>query len=314
MSDFLAKLREAAAAQAKKLEAQGAVAPPVPKPEAGPPVAPPTPAAPVAPVTAEPPAAPPPATTSAPPAPPAQTMRPAGLGGLKLPGVRPATIGGAAPVQPAWQIGGGLQPAQAPATPAAQPAAPEPAKPAGLVLGAALQRLVSGDYARSTNITAAARTATVPPPGYEPSYSAEDFMLDWENLERAGGPTPDEQAAVFRKAVARIRQIFTHELEGLTIAQASTKAITDLSAMVNLTFLRVKDAPSAWAMLDRVDKSAVIEAQRIMARKRNSVVKSNGKKAAAEISASFAETTAIASGFTDEDLGLDGLDFDLGGM
>ena len=284
MSSFLDQLRAKALAQAKALEQAGAVPPAVEKPQTGPqttvPPAPlPKPApAPVAPVpTAE-------------PAVPVQAVRP--LTGLRLPSAiapRPA----APPVAPVAPV----------------VAAPDPSpKPAGLQLGSNLARLMAGNAVGPTNVVPAARAALSAPADYEACYSAAEFIEDWNTLEMSGDPTPDEQAEIFRKASARINQLFEHELAGLSISSASEKSITEIAALVNLTFIRVKDAPAAWAVLDRMDKAAVIKGMRATAAKRNSAVKGRKKGEADALSSSFTEAAALTAGFDDEDLG------DLGGF
>ena len=287
MSDFLAKLRAKAKEQAEALEKAGQVPPAAEKPTTGPEiVVPPKLEAPVPPHT-EP--------TDPKPAAPVQAVRP--LMGLRLPSVaqtRPTT-----PVSQSVSTVG--QPSASPAAQPADPAPVQPAKPAGLQLGANLAKLLNGSGPSS--IVPAARPALVAPTGYQPCYSAAEFIEDWNALEVAGDPTVDEQAAIFRKASARIGELFENELIGVAIPLANEHSITEIAALVNLTFIRVKDAPSAWAVLDRLDKSKVIAGMRATAAKRNSAVKGRKKTDADALSTSFTEAAALTAGFDDEDLG-----------
>ena len=297
MSDFLAKLRAKAKEQAEALEKAGQVPPAAEKPTTGPEI--------VLPPKLEAPA---PMAEPAEPAPvaPVQAVRP--LMGLRLPSsnqtrqVTPVGQAGSTVGQP------GVQPAAQPTKPA-DPAPVQPTKPAGLQLGANLTKLLNGSGPSA--IVPAARPAIVAPAGYQPCYSAAEFIEDWNALEVAGEPTADEQAAIFRKASARIGELFENELKGVAIPLANEHSITEVAALVNLTFIRVKDAPSAWAVLDRLDKSKVIAGMRATAAKRNSAVKGRKKSEADALSSSFTEAAALTAGFDDDDLGDFG-DIDLG--
>jgi hypothetical protein len=283
MSDFLAKLRAKAAEQAAALEQAGSVPLAEPKPQSGP-------------ETVLPPA-PLPTVAST----PSQPIR--ALTGLRLPGVQP--------LRPATPTPAVTLPPVSSDTPPPPIVPDTPPKPAGLQLGAGLARLVANTGGQAQNVTIAARPALTAPADYAPCYSAAEFIEDWNALELAGDPEPDEQAEIFKRAGHRIAELFDNELAGLAITAASDKSITEIAALVNLTFIRVKDAPSAWATLDRVDKAAVIKGMRAIAAKRNSAVKGKKKADADALSSSFTEAAALTAGFDDDDLGDLG-SFDLG--
>lgn len=140
------------------------------------------------------------------------------------------------------------------------------------------------------------------------SYSPEEFLQEWNQLDADDDSTIDDRTVLLRKACAEIQRLYEHEVEGLRTGAANDLSIVELSQLIKLTFIRVKDSPAAWAMLDRTDKSAVVKAIIAMATKRNSAVKSRKPKDAAAMSASLdaagdPAVDAVADAFAGIDFG-----------
>ena len=142
-----------------------------------------------------------------------------------------------------------------------------------------------------TGLSPAARefiaTATV-----EKVYTVEAYLADWAELPDLDDNADDIDIFAFNqarrylieRACDRIAQIFTTELDGLAITAAADPSVTEISNIVKLTFLRVKNAPGAYAMLDLADRAQLIKGMRAMAAKRNATVKGRKPGVAKEVS------------------------------
>lgn len=222
--------------------------------------------------------------------------------------IRPGTVRPAAPTE---------QPAPEPvATPA--PAAPD-VKPAAKAFSddSPLGRLRAQSEARKAYVpldgtpaqTAGLAAGLKAPAGHslapagqrmieeaavEKVYSFQQYMEDWKELPEfpEDGDEVDmmefngARAALIERAAARIQQIFETELAGLAIQQASDFALVEISGLVKLTFVRVKEAPGAYELLDLANRALLIKGMSAMALKRqHSVANKKPKEAQAHSAA-----------------------------
>lgn len=194
-------------------------------------------------------------------------------------------------------------PAEANAEPtqAAQPASPahvlKPPKRSAPALGGALGALKSASAARAaapvapamTGINPEARTAVEA----GVSYSAEDMLEDLNSIEAETWDEEDERdikardearAEVLRKGCEALDQIYETHMASLQTGTTSDFTVAEMARIVKLTFLRVKSAPNAYAMLDLEDRAKLLKAMRAMADKRMSATTSRKKNEAKEFS------------------------------
>lgn len=153
-------------------------------------------------------------------------------------------------------------------------------------------------------------------------YTAEQMLADLQaedDMAWTDEDDPDEaakrdeaRANILRKGTATITQIFEEELAGLEMTQASDYALKEMSQIVKLTFLRVKSAPNAYALMSLEERAPLIRAMRAMAEKRASATRSRKAAEAKEISAGYEDMLEAVGGNNNEDLAalMDG--FDLG--
>lgn len=130
--------------------------------------------------------------------------------------------------------------------------------------------------------------------------SAEAMLAQLQAVDHKEGEETEEilnaeRAQILTYGANRIEEIFATELNGLAIDKANDFAITEMSQIVKLTFMRVKSAPIAWDLMKDENKASVLKALRAMANKRNHSVKAraSGKKEAAELSKSLNTITSI---------------------
>lgn len=271
-----------------------------------------------------------PEPATAPPAPPAPRPVIRGLGAPPAttpaaPAAKPA-LSGLAPLKPkpapVPSDPGPVTPDPAPAAPPASAPAAKPALslPAGSMLARMAARNTEQKAAETAGLEAFDKGLSLPArPGLSPagalaaaaaaprSYSPEEYRDDWDALPElvgdADGQDKDEynreRMLLIAKASRRIEEIFGGEMQGLAVTAASEMSIAEVSQLVKLTFIRVKSAPGAWAMLDLQDKARVIAGMKAMAVKRNSSVKSRKPKEAAALSGSL---EVMGSGLSEEDL------------
>jgi len=149
----------------------------------------------------------------------------------------------------------------------------------------------SGQSAAMSGLSANAREF-IEDAKVEKIYSVEQYLADWRELDDLPDDADhvdlekfnNERAEIIRKACARIQQIFDAELKGLSVAAAGDFSLTEISNIVKLTFLRVKETPGAYAVLDLADRAQLIKGMRAMAAKRNSSVKNVRPKEAEKLS------------------------------
>ena len=166
-----------------------------------------------------------------------------------------------------------------------------------IAAGGPLGKLLQRKYETPNQVVVSAGAASCIASG-DAVITPKQFLEEWNEL----GDDPDlvedlngQRQALLQKVAARLRQIFDAEVERLTTPYANELALQELGQLVRLTFIRVKEAPSAWATLDLLDKSAVIQAMVAMAVKRNSAVK-NRKPAEAKQLSSSMETMIVGEG------------------
>ena len=166
-----------------------------------------------------------------------------------------------------------------------------------IAAGGPLGKLLQRKYETPNQVVVSAGAASCIAAG-DAVITPKQFLEEWNEL----GDDPDlvedlngQRQALLQKVAARLRQIFDAEVDRLTTPYANELALQELGQLVRLTFIRVKEAPSAWATLDLLDKSAVIQAMVAMAVKRNSAVK-NRKPAEAKQLSSSMETMIVGEG------------------
>lgn len=188
--------------------------------------------------------------------------------------------------------------AQQPATPAA------PATPADLPKSSVLSGGVIGGLLAKHGAAASKASVIEPNMAMEMEapehdlYSAQQFLEDIQDLGDAPDAEAHEETAIYTERLAeilrrgsdRLAQLYDATLAGLKTPAAQKASETEIAQIVNLTFMRVKSAPTSWALLTLTEKSAVIKAIRLMARSRNAAAKSRPVRAAQAASA-----TATAS-------------------
>ena len=166
-------------------------------------------------------------------------------------------------------------------------AAPKITLPANLQAfkNASAARLASAMQAVTPSVRAAVTSGE--------SYSPQDFLNDMKAIEEEPLEDGDleglevrnkERAAVLVKGFNELQRIFDEELAHLATPQAPAPVITRLSQIVKLSFMRIKEAPGAYAFISLEDKAKLINALRAMADKRQTATKSKKKMEAADYS------------------------------
>lgn len=195
-------------------------------------------------------------------------------------------------------------PPQPSATLQPQPASAPTTKPissqenALIAAGGPLGKLLERKYQSPNTAITAGAAACVEAGSGDVAISPQQFLDEWNAL----GDDPElvenlneQRVDLLRRVCARLQQIFTAEMDKLTTVYANERSLQELSQLVRLTFIRVKEAPSAWATLDRTEKGAVIQAMAAMAVKRNSAVRNRKSGEAKALSASM-ETMIVGEG------------------
>lgn len=195
-------------------------------------------------------------------------------------------------------------PPQPSATLQPQPASAPTTKPissqenALIAAGGPLGKLLERKYQSPNTAITAGAAACVEAGSGDVAISPQQFLDEWNAL----GDDPElvenlneQRVDLLKRVCARLQQIFAAEMDKLTTVYANERSLQELSQLVRLTFIRVKEAPSAWATLDRVEKGAVIQAMVAMAVKRNSAVKNRKPGEAKALSASM-ETMIVGEG------------------
>ena len=167
-----------------------------------------------------------------------------------------------------------------------------------IAAGGPLGKLLERKYQSPNTAITAGAAACVEAGSGDVAISPQQFLDEWNAL----GDDPElvenlneQRVDLLRRVCARLQQIFTAEMDKLTTVYANERSLQELSQLVRLTFIRVKEAPSAWATLDRTEKGAVIQAMAAMAVKRNSAVRNRKSGEAKALSASM-ETMIVGEG------------------
>ena len=165
------------------------------------------------------------------------------------------------------------------------------------------------------NVSAGAQ-ACIQASGGVAVYTPQQFLEDWNETDEEDPEVDKARAELLRKVAARLQQIYTAEMDKLTAATANVKTMEEITQLVKLTFLRTRNSGSAWAILDRVDKAAVIQGMALMAQKRNSSVRSRKPREADAMSNALEDM--VTGGLSIEEvLGEDSMgdfDFGIGGL
>lgn len=147
-----------------------------------------------------------------------------------------------------------------------------------------------------------------------PTYSPEQMLADLQLIEQdapadlaeedADGAAIAEyteqmaalnaqRAAILTKGANTIEEIFQGQMSDLQYASATDQSMATVASIVTLTFLRLKSAPNAWALMELADQAKVIAGMRAMAIKRNSIVSKKKPKEAAAMSEALDAMAAL---------------------
>lgn len=188
--------------------------------------------------------------------------------------------------------------ASAPSTEPAATATPAVNIAAGSPLGKLLERRnVSTE--RPVSVSAGALSC-ISASGGVAVYSPQQFLEDWNSTNDDDEGVNETRAELVRKVSARLQQIYSTEMEKLTASVASIKTMEEITMLVKLTFLRVRDCEHAWTVLDRMDRGAVIQGMALMAQKRNSAVRSRKPREATAMSNALEDM--VSGGLSIEDV------------
>ena len=198
----------------------------------------------------------------------------------------------------------------APSTEPAATATPAASIAVGSPLGKLLERR-NASTERPVNVSAGALSC-ISASGGVAVYSPAQFHEDWNNTQDDDEGANETRAELVRKVAARLQQIYSTEMEKLTASVASVKTMEEITMLVKLTFLRVRDCEHAWNVLDRMDRGAIIQGMALMAQKRNSAVRSRKPREATAMSNAMEDM--VSGGISIEDvLGEDAMgDFSFG--
>ena len=185
---------------------------------------------------------------------------------------------------------------------------------ASIAVGSPLGKLLERRNAsteRPVNVSAGALSC-ISASGGVAVYSPAQFHEDWNNTQDDDEGANETRAELVRKVAARLQQIYSTEMEKLTASVASVKTMEEITMLVKLTFLRVRDCEHAWNVLDRMDRGAIIQGMALMAQKRNSAVRSRKPREATAMSNAMEDM--VSGGLSIEDvLGEDAMgDFSFG--
>lgn len=127
-------------------------------------------------------------------------------------------------------------------------------------------------------------------------FDIAELLNRWpEDIEGADDAQQSElnesRAALLSEAAAYMQAKFMHELDEVMIREASDLAINDIAKISKLCFLRVKQSPSAWQLLDQIDRDTLIKGLLASAAKRTSIAKSRKPRDAAQLSGALETLT-----------------------
>lgn len=118
-------------------------------------------------------------------------------------------------------------------------------------------------------------------------FSAEDFMNEWPDAEETDPEANELRASLLARAANHLQTVFSNELDMNKIKSASDLAINEVAKISKLCFLRVKDSPSAYDMLDQVDRDTLVKGLLVSAAKRHSMAKNRKPNEAKELSSAL---------------------------
>lgn len=191
------------------------------------------------------------------------------------------------------------RPSFVPAQRAPEPApAPEPDQdaPSGSSILANLQARKAAATAPLQHPAAAAKKLATE----ISDFSIEELMAEWPSDE--DDYTQDliaERAALLKRASAHLQTMFSQELDTNSVIQASDIAIAEISKIAKMCFQRVRQSPSAYDMLDQLDRDAMIKALLLSASKRSAMAKGRKPKEAAALSSAMEALTSENPGLAD---------------
>lgn len=144
-------------------------------------------------------------------------------------------------------------------------------------------------------------------------YDVQELLSDWPDVndddDEDAEDRQNERNALIKRAVDRLDTIFATELELLRVAEAIHPVCVEMSRIVKLCFLRIKESPAAYDVLGPENRKNIVRALRVMADKRKMAVE--GRKGKKEESALLEGVNMFEEGAFDFDDG-DGGGLDLG--
>lgn len=217
---------------------------------------------------------------------------------LRRPALRPVGMGAPAPTSAARK----------------QPSLPEeaPARPA-LTLPKTSMLAKLKERGVATAVTAGAAACVGAGPDQEAVYTVAQFQEDYPEMPDEWEPGAEEEyygTAVYtlQNACKRINQLFEQHMIELTVVKAPEPVVREIGALVKLTFMRTKDAPRAYEMLDLEDRATFIKGLKVMAIKRHQTAISRAPRDAASMSGALESMIAAAPELNNM---LEGMDFDI---
>lgn len=189
----------------------------------------------------------------------------------------------------------------------------EPSEPAAPASGSALlAKLRAHARGQTPALVAPAGSEAKALAGRISDFTIDELMEGWPAEERDDDPEINQKrAALLSRAAAHLQHKFATELQAEAdgmpnLGAVSDIAINSMAQISKMCFLRVKDAPSAYAMLDQADRDALIKGLLMSAAKRKAMSKSRKPKDAANLSTSLeilaSEDSEIAGLLSDFDL------------
>ena len=194
----------------------------------------------------------------------------------------------------------------------AEPVAPKPAEPPAHAAPAAPQSegaaMLASLRARAAQQASGLQRPAAAPAGYAAhvvargvsDYTLEQFMEDWPGEDAVNDATDMDEihqmrAELLTRMAQKLNTMFMAELESIGTGHKPMAdiATAEISKIAKLCFMRVKEAPSAYDMLDQVDRDAFIKALLYSAARRQEISKSRKPKEAKELSNAL-ETLAQA--------------------
>lgn len=118
-------------------------------------------------------------------------------------------------------------------------------------------------------------------------FSVEEFINEWPDAEDVDAEANELRASLLARAANHLQTVFSNELDMNKIKSASDLSINEVAKISKLCFLRVKDSPSAYDMLDQVDRDTLVKGLLVSAAKRHSMAKNRKPNEAKELSSAL---------------------------